>query len=49
MTDRTHEGPVARTSENVERFCRKATASTDPKWAEELCKLADAIERGDYD
>ena len=27
----------------------EANASTDPKWAEELRRLAEAIERGDYD
>jgi hypothetical protein len=34
---------------DAERIRREAKASTDPKWRKQQERLADAIERGDYD
>ena len=34
---------------DAERIRREAKASADPKWRKQQERLADAIERGDYD
>jgi hypothetical protein len=51
MTQLADERPSAPPPKipDAERIRREAKASTDPKWRKQQERLADAIERGDYD